>query len=113
MILKESLLRRNQFYFLLGTFWEHLGYFSFQHLVTLARLKYLPGVFTLAVELFGRLLADAAVLAGIGVTAVDNQAGLQRNVVLGGVLLVFPVARQLVVAINCYVTHAAEIISLI
>ena len=45
-------------------------------------------------------------LAGVGVAAVDHQARLQGDVVLGRVLLVLPVTRQLVVTVDGDVAHA-------
>jgi hypothetical protein len=52
------------------------------------------------------LFTNASVLARVGIAPVNHQTGLQGDVVLGRVLLVLPISRQLVVAVDGDVPHA-------
>ena len=66
------------------------------------------GALALAVELVGGLFTNTPMFAGVGRAPVRDVAGLEDDVILAADLLVLPIRRQLVVAVDGDVSHAPD-----
>ena len=89
------------------------GFYAFSiQMIPVIIMRFLPSVFTFTVEFFRVLLANSTMFTRVGSTPVNHQTRLQGNVILGRVLLIFPISRQFVVAVDGDVPHAANEASL-